>query len=706
MKNIVAKFSSERVYAFGLGLGVLYGLLVALIPLSGLAVERPDRPDHDAVRDEVNEQICTEYDLSRCDGGQEGGDGGDSGDGGSGGGGGDGGSGGGGGSAQDAITFVLRTPEGVAYETSYTLPSNETTVVRSTDGMHRIAVPAKSALASLVTIDELSRAFAITDLAYFPSFSSFYLHCLEVRGEGDLCGSWQYSVNGSYPSVGLDDQLLEGGDTFHLYFGAMRMVEAPETVTSGSSFVALAKRYDVTTGGYVPAGGLTIGITRSNPDDPWAPVVVATAQTDVDGKATFVAPAAGMYELGIKEDGYYPSTPLTVVAAGSTAGGTGGGGGGTLLRGGSADVFDVDAALRFLVTQQEANGTFGAPIYTDWAAIAFAAAGTNTQEVREHLKKETASVTSLTDHERRAMALMALGVDPYSGTSIDHVAAIRAEFKDGQFGDPKRVNDDLFALIVLERVGYRVGDVQVDGAITSVLKAQTADGAWDASADLTAAAIQALVPYRAASGVEGALLKAETYLRKVQKSDGGFGDAFATAWVLQAIDVLGDSPKDWMVGGNTPLTYLARAQQTDGGVLAATEATSTRVWVTAYAIPAALGMSWREVLHVFSARELALAEARSGARTSSTTNTSDVTPSFGPGSSSSTDAVYTFESWSSATTSASSTSESAVATKTDSPDQAAAAAAAGGLSDTLRLLALGFLAVLVGYAVFRFRVAK
>lgn len=705
MKNIVAKFSSERVYVFGLGLGVLYGLLVALIPLSGLAVERPDRPDHDAVREEVNEQICADYDLSRCGGEQEGGDGGSGGDGGTGGGG-DGGSGGGGGADQDAITFVLRTPEGVAYETSYTLPSNETTVVRSTNGIHRITVPAKSALASLVAIDELSRAFAITDLVYFPSFDSFYLHCLEVRGKGDLCGSWQYSVNGSYPSVGLDDQVLAGGDTFHLYFGAMRLVEAPETVTSGSSFVALAKRYDVTEGGYVPAGGLTIGITRSNPDDPWAPVVVATAQTGADGKATFVAPAAGKYELGIKEDGYYPSTPLTVVAAGATAGGTGGGGGGMLLRGSGGDVFDVDAALRFLTTQQETNGTFGAPIYTDWAAIAFAAAGTNTQVVREYLKKETDSVTSLTDHERRAMALMALGVDPYSGTSIDHVAAIRAEFKDGQFGDPKRVNDDIFALIVLERVGYRVGDAQVDGAIASVLRAQATDGAWDASVDLTAAAIQALVPYRAASGVEGALLKAESYLRKAQKSDGGFGDAFATAWVLQAIDVLGDSPNDWAVGGNTPLTYLARAQQTDGGVLTATEATSTRVWVTAYAIPAALGMSWREVLHVFSARELAMAEARNGARTSSTTNTSDIAPTFSSGAASSTDAAYDLESWSSATTSASSTNESDVATKTDSPDQTATAAAAGGLSDTLRLLALGFLAVLVGYAVFRFRLAK
>ncbi len=688
--NLKQMFGIEKkAYAFALGLAVLYGLFLAFFPLAGLAVDRPDR---DAIRDEVNEQICSEYDLSRCgDGSTDGGtDGGESG-------GGDSGNGTGGGSGSTAaVTFVLRTPEGIAYETAYTVPSNGTTIVRSTNGTSRISISAQSALATLVSIDELSRAFTITDLAYYPSFGSFYLNCVEVRGEGNLCGSWQYSINGTYPIVGLDDQLLKNGDTFYLFYGAARNVAAPTTVTTGTTFTAVAQRYDVSTGGYVPVSGYTIGITRTNPDDPWAPVVVTTAVTDTEGKATFVAPAVGEYQLGIKEDGYYPSTPLTVLAAGIN-GGTGSSGGGGSLR---VDArFDIEGALRYLVAQQDTKGTYDAPMYTDWAAIALAAAGTGTTAIREHLRKEVSSADmSITDHERRAMALMALGISPYNGTEVDHIAAIRSYFKDDQYGDSKRVNDDIFALVVLERAGYRIGDAHIDKTLAFIVRSQGESGAWDESIDLTAAAIQALVPYRAAPGVEAALVKAEKYLRGMQKQDGGFGDVFATSWVLQAIDALGKTPADWISGGKTPLTYLAKAQLEDGGVLAVSEATTTRVWATAYAVPAALGMSWREVMHAFSAPavakvvpqddslRLALANIPSSIPVSTTENSSLSSESLDNAS----------------TTLAGDDSETVASTS----DQIATGTDDQSASKTLRLITFGFLAALIAYAVFRFRSAK
>ncbi|MBP9749348.1 MAG: hypothetical protein KBD21_01280 [Candidatus Pacebacteria bacterium] len=678
-------------YLFGLGFAVLYGFLLALFPLDGIAVERPD---HEAIRDEVHEQICSEYDLSRCNDDVPNDD--DASDGESGGGTGGTGGGGGGSASPDAVTFVLRTPEGIAYETTYTVPSNGTTIVRSTNGTDRISVSMQSALASLVSIDEMSRAFRITDLTYYPSFDSFYLNCVEVRNEGDLCGSWQYSINGTNPTVGLDDQLLKNGDTFYLFFGVLRKVSAPASVPEGSVFTAVAQRYDAATGDYVPVGGLTIGITRVNPNDPWAPLVVETVRTDTEGKATFVAPAAGEYQLGIKEDGYYPNTPLLVTASSVGIGGVGGGGGGGSLR--VDERFDVEKATQFLHTQEDDNGMYGAPIYTDWAAIAFAAAGTGTVKIREYLQKEVSPVMSITDHERRAMALMALDISPYNGTGVDHIAAIRSHFKEDQYGDPQRVNDDIFALVVLERAGYRVGDAHIDKTLAFIVRSQGESGAWDESIDLTAAAIQALVPYRAAPGVEAALVKAEKYLRRMQKSDGGFGDVFATTWVLQAIDALGMTPADWKTGGKTPLTYLAKAQQADGGVLMASEATTTRVWVTAYAIPAALSMTWREVLHAFSAPAVAKVVPQDDSLRLALANVpSSIPVSITEGGSLSGDS-----SDNASTTLAADDSEGAAS----SSEYTAAVIDAQGASKTLRLISLGFLAVLIAYAVFRFRTAR
>jgi len=35
---------------------------------------------------------------------------------------------------------------------------------------------------------------------------------------------------------------------------------------------------------------------------------------------------------------------------------------------------DISRAVNFLVTQQDADGSFGAPLYTDWVALALYAA--------------------------------------------------------------------------------------------------------------------------------------------------------------------------------------------------------------------------------------------------------------------------------------------------------------------------------------------
>ena len=79
----------------------------------------------------------------------------------------------------------------------------------------------------------------------------------------------------------------------------------------------------------------------------------------------------------------------------------------------------------------------------------------------------------------------------------------------------------------------------------------------------------------------------------------GFENAYTASWVLQAISALKEVPQDWAKDEKTPLGVLAGFQREDGSVGADDETVENRIWATAYAIPAALGKPWGDVLTSF-----------------------------------------------------------------------------------------------------------
>ncbi|MEK6946820.1 MAG: hypothetical protein AABX32_04400, partial [Nanoarchaeota archaeon] len=123
------------------------------------------------------------------------------------------------------------------------------------------------------------------------------------------------------------------------------------------------------------------------------------------------------------------------------------------------------------------------------------------------------------------------------------------------------------------------------------------DGSFEESVDLTAAAVQAFSPFRDINGVSDALLKTSTYLQNSQKSDGGFGNIFSSSWAIQAMNALGAS---WTSGGKTTEDYLGAEQSLDGAALPSLDNTlqyrQNRIWATSYAIPAALGKDWGDIM--------------------------------------------------------------------------------------------------------------
>ena len=282
-------------------------------------------------------------------------------------------------------------------------------------------------------------------------------------------------------------------------------------------------------------------------------------------------------------------------------------GGGDYLKGRE---FNTSAALEFLSSNQNADGSYASALLTDWAAIAFGSAndpvcneacGAARQKLRMYLFGAEPALSSVTDYERHAMALIALGINPYSETNTDYVTPIVSAFDGTQIGNSSLVNDDIFAVFPLLHSGYSKTNAMMEAIVSFILSKQKVNGSWEGSVDLTAAALQALAPFGEQVGVTQAVKKAEEFLRRNQNESGIFGsNSFSLSWVLQAIHALGQTPVDWSKSGLTPLGYLGVLQQEDGGVEPLSAGKDARVWATSYAVPAALARSWDDILGYFT----------------------------------------------------------------------------------------------------------
>lgn len=258
---------------------------------------------------------------------------------------------------------------------------------------------------------------------------------------------------------------------------------------------------------------------------------------------------------------------------------------------------NIANALAYLANEQREDGSFGSSLLSDWVAIAFVAADPGDAKVKltEYMRTTAPALSNVTDYERHAMALLALGIDPYSRTPADYITPIVNAFDGKQIGDASLDNDDIFALFPLLHAGYNTNDTLIQKTIAFILSRQGQNGSWDGSADMTAAAIQSLVQVRMLPDVSIALIRAEGYLRGERPST----NSFSTSWVRQAISALSWTPSGWTPNSFTKDDYLAELQQSDGGVEPESSGTQTRVWATAYAIPAALGKSWPMLLQSF-----------------------------------------------------------------------------------------------------------
>lgn len=512
----------------------------------------------------------------------------------------------------NTIILTIRNGGSTAFTGTINLPDPGApdVVVAPTTG-DGVSVPARSLLSVLTTLDATSDAFDITDLSYSESFASFLINCIATPpSAAPSCYNWTTAINGVYPQVGVDDQLLADGDVAYLFFGPSHQTSlSTSSVISGESFTATAEQYDLTSGTYVSLTGVTLGVGTANPD--FSFTELATSTVDAGGQAVFTITATSTYSVGIKEDFYFPAATVTIIDApvvdpepesdptpAPTP--TGGGSSGIFLPPTHAKL-DVARAVTFLVSKQKADGSFGSSLYTDWAVIALAATGETTGASARvlHLTTVHPSLTLATDYIRHAMALMSAGINPYSGTSVNYIQKIVATFDGTQIGEAAIVNDDIFALFPLLKAGHTTDESMIQKIVAFIVSKQRSNGSWENSIDVTAAAVQALTLTPLLPQVGSTINVAKAYLKNSQQVGGGYGTSFSTSWTMQAIAALGENTNSWLKNDKSPEDSLASLQQADGGVEPISAAESTRIWATSYAIPAALHKPWAAILQSF-----------------------------------------------------------------------------------------------------------
>ena len=492
-----------------------------------------------------------------------------------------------------SVSVSLRYQDTLLLDTvSFELPAPGTVIITDTNGEER-SVNAQSVLGVLIALDETDASFELSKLQYFVAFESLYLQCIILGGE--RCDNWLYAVNGMAHLVGMDASILTGGEQVYIYFGPSHRVVLSKTVANkGESFTARAEDYQYQDNTWAPLTGVTIGFTQPDPENPFSPIEVLLQTVDEQGQILLnldILP--GAYNVGIKEDFYFPTVQLIVTSPPP------GGGMPPLLH----HALDVEAAVSFLLSHQNEDGSFGSSsMVSDWAAVALGSyPSLKIEQAKDALKsyliQDKAAGTLLTDYERRAMALMALSINPYFGTKTNYIQKITDGFDGRQFGDANLVNDDIFALLVLLNAGYEASENIIAKTVIFILSFQQENGSFG-GVDMTAAAVQVLALVAGEKGVSDSLLHAKEYLKNQQENSGGFKNVYSTSWVMQAMAALGESKISWARNENTPGDYLYSQQAEDGGV-EKENTLNNRIWASAYAIPAALQKTWASILQDF-----------------------------------------------------------------------------------------------------------
>lgn len=229
----------------------------------------------------------------------------------------------------------------------------------------------------------------------------------------------------------------------------------------------------------------------------------------------------------------------------------------------------------------------------EWVALGLARSGSISDTLAEqyaqaayqYVKKKDSSTMSdskSTENSRMILALTSIGKDPTDVAGYDLLEPLA----DLDYVKSQGINGPIFALIALDSHNYDIpkaatGKTQTtrEALIDAILAAQLSDGGWNvngngADADMTAMAIQALVPYYSSNAkVKSAVDDALKRLSQMQEVNGGYtswgtSNAESVAQVIVALTSLGIDPASdgrFIKNGYSTLDALATFYNDKGG---------------------------------------------------------------------------------------------------------------------------------------------
>ncbi len=264
---------------------------------------------------------------------------------------------------------------------------------------------------------------------------------------------------------------------------------------------------------------------------------------------------------------------------------------------------DISSAVTYL-KQQSPN---------EWITQALVAAG-ETNVDKTYL--QTFTGTSATDYAKRILAIVAVGENPTTFAGTDLVQGLKNLSVSNQIGDTSLLNDDAWGILALRAAGVSAEDSVIASSKQYLLNHQEVSGAWGyalgsgGDTNDTSAVIMAFIS-AGESLTSTAISNAKNYLHTTQNTDGGFpysigtefgseSDSGSTAWVMSALNKLGEQVTTWNKGDNTPATFLAGLQTADGSYKWQASDTSGSVAMTASAVVALSGKSYPVVSQVIS----------------------------------------------------------------------------------------------------------
>ncbi|PIR74929.1 MAG: hypothetical protein COU34_05465, partial [Candidatus Magasanikbacteria bacterium CG10_big_fil_rev_8_21_14_0_10_43_9] len=461
----------------------------------------------------------------------------------------------------------------------------------------------QSVLHALAIADGANDAFSLSDIAYYDSFESYIINCLTIE-ETNACDNWQYVVNGDYPFLGMDQYIIPTDEVTHiyLYFGERYNIETTKSSFElGESVTSTLSEYDFENNVYNSATDTSLVMALLDASN----TAIATSTISEEGITVFAPTSTGSYKIGLDNgwSWYWPVTSFdvtTVLPTGSSGGGCGSCG---INSSNQVDTV-IKNIISFLDASQNEDGSFGSSIsFSDWSAFAYNAY-TGSTEGRDKLKTYLLTDPDPRDgfndtasYAKRAMVLMSYGIDPYSGTNTNYIKKILDGFDGTQFGIDGIINDDVFALMPLLHAGYSHTDPMIVSSTKYILSRQHADGSFE-SKDMTGATIQILSELTHIDGVTDAIAKAKNFVLSGQQTDGGFGDIYATPWIMQGLSALGEDISTLKKNNLSPIDYIQANQVADGGI---GETTNTlRLWTSAWAVPALLEKPWPTLLSSYT----------------------------------------------------------------------------------------------------------